>query len=234
MGPRINPMRPRLIRRPPSRRTRGHPQQLPRSRAVHAAASEPAEHGVEQPWATTSAEALAQAIFSRDSLVFSPETISAFMLALQTRRFVILSGISGTGKTQLARVFAELVAQRLGTARNVAIVPVRPDWTDHRGLLGCENVISNKYALTDAVRLMLDASAELVRAAAERRKPAPFFLILDEMNLARVEHYLADVLSAMESRQALSLHDHDGATARGSAPPRSAAKPLPHRHSQRR
>ncbi len=197
---------PTLDRSPPAAANTGTPAAAPE--VSDANATDPAEHGVEQPWATTSAEALAQAIFSRDSLVFSPETISAFMLALQTRRFVILSGISGTGKTQLARVFAELVAQRLGTERNVAIVPVRPDWTDHRGLLGCENVISNKYALTDAVRLMLDASAELLHAAAGRRKPAPFFLILDEMNLARVEHYLADVLSAMESRQPLSLHDH--------------------------
>lgn len=161
-----------------------------------------------QPWPTTSAEVLAQEIYSRDSLVFPPETISAFMLALQTRRFVILSGISGTGKTQLARVFADFAAKQLRTPRNVAIIPVRPDWTDHRGLLGCENVISGKYMATDAVRLMLDASAELQRAAAERRAPAPYFLILDEMNLARVEHYLADVLSAMESRQALSLHEH--------------------------
>ena len=157
---------------------------------------------------TISAELLAQTIFNRDDLVFSPDTISAFMLALQTRRFVILSGISGTGKTQFARAFAETAARLLGTPHNLAIVPVRPDWTDHRGLLGCENVISSKYMATDAVRLIQDANAEMVRAAAERRAPAPFFLVLDEMNLARVEHYLADILSVMESGQPLGLHDH--------------------------
>jgi len=173
-----------------------------------------------QPWPTIGAEALAQAIFDRDSLIFSPETISAFVLALQTRRFVILSGISGTGKTQLARAFAELVGRQLSTPQNVAIVPVRPDWIDHRGLLGAENILSDKYVVTDAVRLILAADAEFSRAAAERRSPAPYFLILDEMNLARVEHYLADVLSAIESRQPLNLHDRSEALQ--GVPPRLA------------
>ena len=54
---------------------------------------------------------------------------------------------------------------------------------------------------------LLEARAECERAVAEARTPSPFFAILDEMNLARVEHYFSDFLSCMESGEALQLHD---------------------------
>lgn len=87
------------------------------------------------------------------------------------------------------------------------VVAVRPDWTDHRGLLGALNPLTRQYLATPFLRLMLRAAEETALATKENRKPSPFFLILDEMNLARVEHYFADFLSAFESGAPLHLHD---------------------------
>jgi MoxR-like ATPase len=89
--------------------------------------------------------------------------------------------------------------QRTERLRNTEIIPVRPDWTDPRGLLGFFNPLTRQYVTTPFLRLLLAADAELRQAAAEKRSPHPFFVLLDEMNLARVEHYFSDLLSAMES-----------------------------------
>jgi hypothetical protein len=89
---------------------------------------------------------------------------------------------------------------------NFFVTAVRPDWTDNRGLLGYHNPLTGQYARTPFLDLLLRADAE-ERAAREEKRPArPFFAILDEMNLARVEHYFADFLSALESVQPLHLH----------------------------
>jgi 5-methylcytosine-specific restriction protein B len=90
---------------------------------------------------------------------------------------------------------------------NRAVVSVRPDWTDGRGLLGYYNPITRRYATTPFLRLLLRARDEHERATREGRAPQPFFAILDEMNLARVEHYFSDFLSTLESGEPLVLHD---------------------------
>ncbi|MEQ1505465.1 MAG: hypothetical protein ABMB14_24750 [Myxococcota bacterium] len=95
------------------------------------------------------------------------------------------------------------------------IIPVRPDWTDNRGLLGFYNPLTKQYVTTAFLRLVLAADEEARRAHDEGRSPHPFFVLLDEMNLARVEHYFSDLLSAMESvadasdPSAGTLHLHD-------------------------
>ncbi|MBA3672302.1 MAG: hypothetical protein H0W68_09810 [Gemmatimonadaceae bacterium] len=86
------------------------------------------------------------------------------------------------------------------------LVAVRPDWTDSRGLIGFYNPLTKSYLPTPTLRLLLRAHAE-VQAASSDGGPRPFFLIFDEMNLARVEHYFSDFLSAMESGEAIHLHD---------------------------
>ncbi len=75
----------------------------------------------------------------------------------------------------------------------VVLVPVRPDWTDPRGLLGFHHILTGTYHPTDFLRLILTAYSD-----PDRR---PHFAILDEMNLARVEYYFADFLSVLESRR---------------------------------
>lgn len=93
---------------------------------------------------------------------------------------------------------------------NREVVPVRPDWVDNRGLLGFFNPLTEEYSPTPFLSLLLEAREEKDRAERERRHPLPFFIILDEMNLARVEHYFSDFLSALESGEPIPLHDDPG------------------------
>jgi predicted RNA-binding protein with PUA-like domain len=92
----------------------------------------------------------------------------------------------------------------------VEVVAVRPDWTDNRGLLGFYNPLTKAYQPTPFLNLVLAAAAEEDAARREKRDPLPFFVILDEMNLARVEHYFSDFLSCLESGDPLHLHDDQG------------------------
>jgi MoxR-like ATPase len=118
---------------------------------------------------------------------FKREEIANFYLSLKTKPFVILAGISGTGKTQLPRLFAEAVGM---SKEQVIQVPVRPDWTDASDLIGY-TALNGKFIskpLTDAI------------LKAKEFPNKPFFFILDEMNLARVEHYFSDFLSIIETR----------------------------------
>ncbi len=87
---------------------------------------------------------------------------------------------------------------------NHAVIAVRPDWTDRRGLLGHVNPLTRSYVVTPFLELLLRARDE---CAANPTNPTPFFALLDEMNLARVEHYFSDLLSALESGEAVHLHD---------------------------
>ena len=105
---------------------------------------------------------------------------------------------------------------------NSEVIAVRPDWTDHRGLLGHYNPLTSDYVSTPFLRLLLRARDEHLRAETEKRVAIPFFALLDEMNLARVEHYFVDFLSALESGEALHLHDmpriEEGESQEGGAP----------------
>ena len=87
-----------------------------------------------------------------------------------------------------------------GEARRRLLVPVRADWNDTRGLLGFWNPITSVYERTRCVDLLLRAQEDPER---------PYFLILDEMNLARVEYYFSDFLSAMESGEPIPLYSED-------------------------
>jgi len=114
------------------------------------------------------------------------EEIANFYLSLKAKPFVILAGISGTGKTQLPRQFAAA----LGLNENLKQVPVRPDWTDGSDLLGYTDLGGN-FIPKDLSNLIIEA---------EKDPDYPYFFILDEMNLARVEHYFSDYLSIIETR----------------------------------
>lgn len=121
------------------------------------------------------------------------------------KRFVILSGLSGTGKTAILTHYARIYCRLAGTARSDAhctVVAVSPDWRDPGGLLGYVNALT-----PDPTYLREPALAHLLEAAANPHQP--YFLILDEMNLAHPEHYFAPFLSAMETGGRLDLHAHD-------------------------
>jgi len=121
---------------------------------------------------------------------------------LEQKHFVILSGLSGTGKTQLALKYARAVHGLTDVKALDPLLfecPVRPEWTDPTGLTGYYDVLTNRYVVPTFLEAVLVATAH---------RESPVFVILDEMNLARVEYYLSDVLSAMESGGALQLHSN--------------------------
>ncbi len=117
-------------------------------------------------------------------LTFTQEQVADFYLSLRTKPFVLLAGISGTGKSLLPRRFARACGFRCD------LIPVRPDWSDPGDLLGYRNL---KDAFIPGRLLPV-----IVRAWSQPDRP--HFVVLDEMNLARVEHYFADVLSLLETR----------------------------------
>jgi hypothetical protein len=120
-------------------------------------------------------------------------TLRRYHVSLKTRGFVVLAGVSGGGKSWLAQAYADVVgAQSL-------MVPVAPNWTTNEDLLGYFNPVDGTYCHTPFSRFLIRAADEHEHARASGREPQPFHLILDEMNLARVEHYFATFLSGLES-----------------------------------
>ena len=119
--------------------------------------------------------------------VFEPWQIAAYVTALRTKPFVILAGVSGTGKSKLPA----LVAQ--ATRGEVKLISVRPDWTDSSDVLGYTDLRGT---------FRPGPLLELVKKATEERDKH-FVCIMDEMNLARVEHYFAEILSHLEDRRAV-------------------------------
>lgn len=132
-----------------------------------------------------------EAFAASQGLTYPPLALRNYYLCHKTKPFVILAGLSGTGKTRLTELFAEAVTG--ATRSRYRLLPVRPDWSDPSPLLGYHNALTGAYIGTPFLELLRDA------ARAENRDRA-YFVALDEMNLARAEHYLADVLSAMETR----------------------------------
>ena len=119
--------------------------------------------------------------------------------------FVLLAGISGTGKTRFVRKQAE---EHLLNGKNFCLVPVRPDWHEPSDLLGYVSRISGtRYVATKALKFIVEAwkavapNANKVGTGALDLSSAPYWLCLDEMNLAPVEQYFADYLSVLESRE---------------------------------
>ena len=117
---------------------------------------------------------------------YSKGLIENFYLSLRSKPFVILAGTSGTGKTRLVKLFAEAINA------HYKMVPVRPDWSDSSDLFG--HVDLNGKFVPGAI---IDFIAE---ASAPENSGRPYILCLDEMNLARVEYYMSDFLSVIETR----------------------------------
>lgn len=152
---------------------------------------------------------IAQAQDEANLHVDSP-TITRIAGSLLSKRFLILTGLAGSGKTKLAQAFARWItpdpewideSDRV-KGKNIdpfyALVPVGADWTGNENIVGYPNGLEKTgYFTKPALDLILHAGTH---------EDIPHFLILDEMNLSHVERYFADMLSMIESEEAITLY----------------------------
>lgn len=137
-----------------------------------------------------------------------------WFVSLQPGSFVAVELDAEGGIAALRHVATE-VEEAATPKRRHALIPVKSDWTDSRGLLGYDNPLTGSYVVTPLIQLLLDAVADPTR---------PYLAILDEMNLARVEYYFSDFLSALESGDEIPLRparDDDDDVPAGLAVPRN-------------
>ncbi|CDO28319.1 McrB family protein [Mycolicibacterium porcinum] len=124
--------------------------------------------------------------------------VRSFVSSLLAKPFAILTGLAGSGKTQLAMRLGEWFGtDEHGRHRHV-VVPVRPDWTGPESIFGYEDALRTS-ASGAPVWFVPEAFEFVLRAANDPEHP--YLLILDEMNLAHVERYFSDFLSGVESRR---------------------------------
>lgn len=134
---------------------------------------------------------------SNAGLLFSDGINTRLIISLLTKPFVILTGLSGSGKTKLAQAFAMWICEN---KEQYKIVAVGAYWTNREPLLGYPNGLEkDSYVKPD------NGVLDLILAA-KNNTDKPYFLILDEMNLSHVERYFADFLSCMESGEEILLH----------------------------
>lgn len=147
---------------------------------------------------------------ARKALSFAPdskedELLLRLLAALRAKPFAILAGHSGTGKSRYAKKLAYMTCNAVELRKegrlpgNYLLLQVRPNWHDSTELLGFRNAMDgNRYQKTKLIEFLFRAY---------QFKETPFFLCLDEMNLAPVEQYFAEFLSSMESAEPVPLND---------------------------
>lgn len=118
-----------------------------------------------------------------EKLYFDIDTIRYFISALGTSHFMILEGLSGTGKSSLPRYFAKFINAE------VLFIPVQATWRDKTNLIGFFNEFSKTYTESEFLIKLYKANYN---------PDVPHFFVLDEMNISRVEYYFADFLSVLE------------------------------------
>lgn len=148
---------------------------------------------------------------SSAGLSFHPRVLAAFHTSLKTsdyNQLTVLAGVSGTGKSALPRAYA--------TAMGIhsLVVPVQPGWAGPQDLLGFFNYLERKYKATELSRYIAHFSqyakqdlegVEFMKAG--DRSGELLLVLLDEMNLARVEYYFSEFLSRLEMRSSIDPHD---------------------------
>tara|TARA_R100001143_G_scaffold63593_1_gene73136 strand:+ start:44152 stop:46665 length:2514 start_codon:yes stop_codon:yes gene_type:complete len=143
---------------------------------------------------------LLKSSLKNSSLIYDKNLTTRFAISLATKPFLILTGLSGSGKTKLAQAFAKWICE---DKNQINLVSVGADWTNREPLFGYPNALEPKdYVLPESGVLQL-----ILQAEDDPNKP--YFLILDEMNLSHVERYFADFLSAIESKEEIKLHSGD-------------------------
>jgi 5-methylcytosine-specific restriction enzyme B len=139
-------------------------------------------------------------------IVFNRKLVAQLDAALWShdrRHFVVLSGLSGAGKTKLACCYANALwgNASVDTSEGVFVLPVQPGWHDPSAVLGYVNPLNtDRYVRTGFLNFLLDAVSDPER---------PYTVVLDEMNLSHPEQYFSSLLSAMETGGSVTLHAED-------------------------
>ena len=173
-----------------------------------------ADNGVFDVWVTNTFEYKDDGKESRYEVVekahvpYSPQLslYKQFIIAIKSKPFLLLAGISGTGKSRIVREFAfkscpKYLQDKDGTTPgNYCMIEVKPNWHDSTELLGYYSRLGNKpgYQFTKFVKFLVKA---------KMYPTVPFFVCLDEMNLAPVEQYFAEILSILETRKVVIGED---------------------------
>lgn len=143
----------------------------------------------------------------KDFVKFNTNKFSSYYTAFRTKPFMLLAGISGTGKSRIVREFAfkscpkELQDKDGTEPGNYCMIEVKPNWHDSTELLGYWSNLNKRYMFTKFAKFLVKA---------KMYPNVPFFVCLDEMNLAPVEQYFAEFLSVLETRKAIK--DEEGNT----------------------
>lgn len=129
-------------------------------------------------------------VVAREKLYYKDVDLINFHTAMKSDGLVVLSGLSGTGKSQLALSYAKALQI---PNENIGFIPVRPYWADDSDLIGFADTINSVYRPGDSglVDLLIDA---------EKNPDQLYMVVFDEMNLARVEHYFSQFLSVLEMK----------------------------------
>lgn len=122
---------------------------------------------------------------TKEGLYYDETTIRSFLAGMATSRLAILQGLSGTGKSSLPRILAEAIGARCPR------IAVQSNWRDRHELLGYNNDFTGVFSETEFTEAVYEARLQ-------HEKNRIWFIVLDEMNLARIEYYFADFLSALE------------------------------------
>ncbi|MGO7804883.1 chromosome segregation ATPase-like protein [Rhizobium ruizarguesonis] len=154
-----------------------------------------------QDWKNRAAENEAEAVqrvvqrLDQSGLHYDRRIVHAFHTAMKTNdttQMAVLAGISGTGKSQLPRQYAA------GMGIGFLQVPVQPRWDSPQDLMGFYNYIEKRYRPTDMARALYHL--DVLNNPRSEFEDQMMMILLDEMNLARVEYYFSDFLSRLESR----------------------------------
>ena len=139
-------------------------------------------------------------------LFFSERVINAFHTSLKTAvisPLTVLAGVSGTGKSQLPRFYADAMGMHF------LKIPVQPRWDGPQDLFGFYNYIEQRYKATDLSRGLVHMDSYNWHEQSERFSDRVLLVLLDEMNLARVEYYFSEFLSRLEGRPLDDVADNN-------------------------
>ncbi len=162
------------------------------TRAVRVQAPAPA-------WRSPTVDEIVREVNGGD-YIFDRDTVLRLHVSLQRKRFAILTGPSGVGKTALARLYADAIGARFYRQA------VRPNYASHEDLIGYYDVLTQRFIPQRFAEALKEANESL-------ETHTPVVVCLDEINLARPEYYMADFLSAMEmdrdEARVIDIHSHD-------------------------